>query len=108
MTCYRSYLVGTASDFKRKIIAVLNQVFPEYNTVFAKVGVFRKTSKTALFEYSTPDAFNKITADILAETLRLASRNRVGLIKVKALKKWFQIPVESSLLKTHLLFNFAP
>lgn len=87
LTRYRSYLVGTAGDFKRKIIAVLDQVFPEYNTVFSKVGVFGKASKAALLEYSTPDAFNEVTADMLAETLGLASRNRVGLIKAEALKK---------------------
>src|SRR5690625_1525715 len=29
LTHYRSYLVGTAGDFKRKIIAVLDQVFPD-------------------------------------------------------------------------------
>lgn len=86
LTRYRSYLVGTAGDFKRKIIAVLDQVFPESDTVFSKVGVFGKASKAALLEYSTPDAFNDITADDLAETLRLASRNRVGLIKAEALK----------------------
>ncbi|HLQ83666.1 MAG TPA: IS110 family transposase [Pseudogracilibacillus sp.] len=86
LTRYRSYLVGTAGDFKRKIIAVLDQVFPEYDTVFSQVGVFGKASKAALLEYSTPDAFNDITADDLAETLRLASRNRVGLIKAEALK----------------------
>jgi len=87
LTRYRSYLVGTAGDFKRKIIAVLDQVFPEYDTIFSKVGVFGKASKAALLEYSTPDAFNEITAETLAETLRLASRNRVGLIKAEALKK---------------------
>ncbi|GAB2533404.1 IS110 family RNA-guided transposase [Gracilibacillus alcaliphilus] len=86
LTRYRSYLVGTAGDFKRKIIAVLDQVFPEYDTVFSKIGVFGKASKAALFEYSTPDAFNEISADTLAETLRLASRNRVGLVKAESLK----------------------
>lgn len=87
LTRYRSYLVGTAGDFKRKIIAVLDQVFPEYDTIFSKVGLFGKASKAALLEYSTPDAFNEITADTLAETLRLASSNRVGLAKAEALKE---------------------
>ncbi|TYV00795.1 IS110 family transposase [Listeria monocytogenes] len=32
---YRTYLATTAGDFKRKIIAVLDQVFPEYATVFS-------------------------------------------------------------------------
>ncbi|TRM13211.1 IS110 family transposase [Lentibacillus cibarius] len=86
LTRYRAYLVGTAGDFKRKIIAVLDQVFPEYDTVFSKVGVFGKASKAVLLEYATPEAFNDITAEALAETLRLASRNRVGLIKAESLK----------------------
>lgn len=49
------------------------------------MGLFGKASKAALLEYSTPDTFNKIAADTLAETLRLASRNRVGLAKAEAL-----------------------
>ncbi|MBM7541288.1 transposase [Amphibacillus cookii] len=86
LTRYRSYLVATAGDFKRKIIAILDQVFPEYDTIFSKVGLFGKASKALLLEYSTPDAFNEITAHTLAETLRLASRNRIGLVKVETLK----------------------
>ena len=57
-----------------------------FRSIFSKVGLFGKASKAALLEYSTPDAFNEITADTLAETLRLASRNRVGLVKAEALK----------------------
>lgn len=48
--------------------------------------MFGKASKAVLLEYSTPDAFNEISADTLAETLRLASRNRVGLVKAESLK----------------------
>ncbi|WP_143139836.1 IS110 family transposase, partial [Enterococcus saccharolyticus] len=40
LTRYRSYLVGTAGDFKRKVIAILDQIFPEYEKVFSKVGIF--------------------------------------------------------------------
>jgi hypothetical protein len=43
--------LGTASDFKRKIIAVLDQVFPEYATIFTKQGVFGKASKVARCTY---------------------------------------------------------
>lgn len=85
LTRYRSYLVGTAGDFKRKIIAVLDQVFPEYETVFSKVGIFGKASKAVLSEFSSPDEFNQVSAKILAETLKQASRNRIGLIKAEAL-----------------------
>lgn len=86
LTRYRSYLVRTAGDFKRKIIAVLDQVFPEYETVFSKVGIFGKASKAVLSEFSSPDEFNQVSAETLAETLKQASRNRVGMIKAEALK----------------------
>lgn len=86
LTRYRSYLVGTAGDFKRKIISVLDQVFPEYETVFSKVGIFGKASKAALSEFTSPDNFNDVSAEMLAESLKAASRNRVGLIKAEALK----------------------
>lgn len=48
---YRSYLVGTSGDFKRKIVDILDQVFPEYDTVFLKVGVFGRASKAALVAF---------------------------------------------------------
>lgn len=86
LTRYRSYLVGTAGDFKRKIIAILNQVFPEYETIFSKVGIFGKASKAVLSEFTSPDEFNQISAKVLAETLQLASRNRVGRAKAESLK----------------------
>lgn len=86
LTRYRSYLVGTAGDFKRKIISVLDQVFPEYETVFSKAGIFGKASKAALSEFTLPDNFNDVSAEMLAESLKAASHNRVGLIKAEALK----------------------
>lgn len=86
LTRYRSYLVGTAGDFKRKIIAILDQIFPEYETVFSKVGIFGKASKAVLLEFSSPEEFNQVSAKVLAEALGLASRNRVGTAKAEALK----------------------
>lgn len=83
---YRTYLVGTASDFKRKIIAVLDQFFPEYDTVFGKAGVFGKASKELLLEFSSPETLNEISADTLAKLLSDASRNRLGIEKANALK----------------------
>lgn len=83
---YRTYLVGTASDFKRKIIAVLDQVFPEYDTLFSKVGIFGKASKEVLLELSSPDAINHISAGTLADLLGEASRNRLGIKKAEELK----------------------
>lgn len=83
---YRTYLVGTASDFKRKIIAVLDQVFPEYDSVFGKSGVFGKASKEILLEFSSPETLHDISANTLAKLLKEASHNRLGIDKANALK----------------------
>ncbi|OTE88496.1 IS110 family transposase, partial [Escherichia coli] len=64
---YRTYLVGTASDFKRKIIAVLDQVFPEYASIFSKQGIFGKASKELLLEFSSPIELEEISAETLAQ-----------------------------------------
>ncbi|MBP1044271.1 IS110 family transposase [Vagococcus sp. BWB3-3] len=87
LTRYRTYLVGTASDFKRKIIAVLDQIFPEYDTVFSKVGIFGKASKEVLLEFSTPDELQAVSAETLANLLADASRHRLGIKKAEQLKE---------------------
>lgn len=84
---YRTYLVSTSSDFKRKIIAVLDQVFPEYDSVFSKIGIFGKASKEILLEYSSPEKLHKVPADTLAELLSEASRSRLGMEKAESLKQ---------------------
>ena len=73
--------IYTQDVYKRQ-----DQVFPEYEKVFSKVGIFGKASKAVLSEFSSPDEFNQVSAETLAETLRLASRSRVGLGKAEALK----------------------
>ncbi|MDX7989742.1 IS110 family transposase, partial [Xenorhabdus sp. 12] len=49
---FRSSLVHSVSDLKRKAIVVLDQTFPEYHTVFSDI--FGKTSAEVLMEYTTP------------------------------------------------------
>lgn len=83
---YRTYLVGTASDFKRKIIAILDQVFPEYASIFTKQGVFGKASKELLLEFSSPAELDELSADTLATRLAELSRNRIKPSKAEQLK----------------------
>jgi transposase len=52
LTRLRTYLVDSISDLKRKVICVLDQVFPEYESVFSNV--FGATSKELLLSYTTP------------------------------------------------------
>lgn len=56
---YQVYLKGTV-DFKRKIIAVIDQLYPEYESVFYKAEIFGKASKQVLYELSSPVATDAI------------------------------------------------
>jgi len=48
---FRNYLVSSISDLKRKVICVLDQVFPEYQSIFSNV--FGATSKELLCHFQT-------------------------------------------------------
>lgn len=64
---FRSYLVSSIGDLKRKVICVLDQVFPEYQSVFSDI--FGKTSKELLAHFQTADDFENITAEQLSKVL---------------------------------------
>lgn len=50
LTRFRSYLVDSTADIKRKAIAVLDMVFPEYQDLFSDI--FGKTSAEVLLEFT--------------------------------------------------------
>ena len=50
---YRLALVDACGDCKRRVIALLDQVFPEYDTLFSDT--FGVTSKEVLSQYPTPE-----------------------------------------------------
>lgn len=68
---FRSYLVSSIGDLKRKVICVLDQVFPEYQSVFSNV--FGETSKELLAHFQTADDFENITAEQLEQVLENVS-----------------------------------
>ena len=72
----RNYLVQSAGDLKRKIICVLDQVFPEYQSIFSNT--FGTTSKQLLLDYSSPADFEELSVETLTETLENLSRKKVG------------------------------
>lgn len=84
---YRAYLKGTASDFKRKIIAIIDQLFPEYETVFPKSGIFGKASKQVLYELSSPEVIDALSTEELMQFLSKNSRGRLRLDKADKLKQ---------------------
>ncbi len=72
----RNYLVQSTGDLKRKIICVLDQVFPEYQSIFSNT--FGATSKQLLLDFSSPTDFEELSVDFLTETLENLSRKKVG------------------------------
>ena len=72
----RNYLVQSTGDLKRKIICVLDQVFPEYQSIFSNT--FGATSKQLLLDFSSPADFEELSVDVLTETLETLSRKKIG------------------------------
>ena len=83
LTRFRSYLVDSISDLKRKVICVLDQVFPEYETLFSDT--FGATSKELLIQYSSPADLENLPVDALTEFLEKASRSKCGEAKAQRL-----------------------
>ena len=83
LTRFRSYLVDSISDLKRKVICVLDQVFPEYETLFSDT--FGATSKELLIQYSSPADLENLSVDALTEFLEKASRSKCGEAKAQRL-----------------------
>lgn len=79
---YRLWQVQTCSDLKRKIIALLDQVFPEYENLFNDI--FGMTSKELLKQYTTLEEIASIHTRKLSNLLVQFSRGRFG--KEKALE----------------------
>jgi transposase len=85
LTRFRSYLVDSIGDLKRKVICVLDQIFPEYQSVFADV--FGKTSKEILLQFGSPAELEEVSAETLAELLAGLSRRKLGLEKAEKLSR---------------------
>ena len=84
LTRFRTYLVESISDLKRKVVCVLDQIFPEYQSIFSDI--FGKTSKEILLQFSSPIDFETISSQSLAELLAQLSRQKVGAAKAEQLK----------------------
>ncbi len=81
----RYYLKDLASDLKRKLIALLDQVFPEFETLFESS--LCKSALAVLKKYPTPNKAAKAQLGKLTEILRTASNSRFGEWKARQLKE---------------------
>ena len=76
---YRFALVDEASDWKRKLIAILDQVFPEYSRLFSNI--YGVASKELLSKYPLPEDMISIPTEELANLLSKCSKGRFGIEK---------------------------
>jgi len=77
----RFFIVDMISDLKRKVIALLDQVFPEYEKIFTDI--FGLTSSELLRTYSTPEEILSVDTDKLAEIIEVPSRKRFSKEKAE-------------------------
>ena len=82
---FRMAIVDTCSDFKRRVITLLDQVFPEYEKIFSNV--FGQTSKAFLKTCGTPEQCIDIPTKTLSTLLKKASRGRFSSAKAQQLKE---------------------
>jgi transposase len=81
---FRMSLVDQIGDAKRRILGVLDRIFPEYERLFSNV--FMTTSRQLLAEAVTPQEFADFDLDELTQLLKQASRGRLGRDKAEQIQ----------------------
>jgi len=84
LTRFHFSLVDSVSEVKLQVIALLNQVFPEYQALFSDT--FGKTSVELLLSYTTPEDILALDTDALVDILVRCSRGRLGLAKAEQIQ----------------------
>ncbi len=84
LTRFHFSLVDSVSEVKLQVIALLDQVFPEYQALFADT--FGKTSVELLLSHTTPEDILALDTDALVEILARCSRGRLGLSKAEQIQ----------------------
>jgi transposase len=69
---------------KQRLIAVLDRIFPEYESMFS--GIFIKSSKALLKSAPTPEEILEFDLSELSQLLKTASRGHFGVSKARELK----------------------
>ncbi len=82
---FRFALVDQIGDLKRKLLSILDRVFPEYETLFSDV--FRKGSRALLAEAATAEAIAAFDVTELTDLLKTASRGRFGEEKAREIQQ---------------------
>lgn len=81
---FRESMVDTCAVYKQQVIAILDQIFPEYEKLFSNV--FGESSKAFLKTYGTPEQCIEANTKSLATLLKKASKGHHGTTKAQELK----------------------
>jgi transposase len=84
LTGQRFYLVDSVSDAKRKVISLVDKVFPEYERLFSDM--FGATSIALLERFPTPDLLAGVPTTKLSNFLKSVSHGRHGRSKAEQIK----------------------
>jgi transposase len=79
----RFEFIDQISSLKNRLLAVLDRIFPEYESIFSNV--FLKSSKKLLKNTPTPEEILEFDISELTEVLKSASKGRFGIPKAKEL-----------------------
>lgn len=82
---YRVMLVDSRSSWKVKVIALLDQVFPEYASLFSRV--FAKSSVAVLLAYPSAQDIANANIRSLTSIIEKSSKGRLGREKAIKLKE---------------------
>lgn len=85
LTRFRAYLVNSISDLKRKAIAVLDQIFPEYASAFSDV--FGKTSKELLKSLVLPSDYEELSSCKLEKVLSKITMKKKAVKTIECLSQ---------------------
>jgi len=82
---FRFWLTDQIGDCKRKLLTILDRVFPEYESLFSSV--FVKSSKAMLQEAVTAQDFAEFDLQELTELLYKTSRGKFGAEKAEQIQE---------------------
>jgi transposase len=83
LTRFRFWLTDQSADCKRKILSILDRVFPEYETLFSNV--FLTSSRALLKEAATAQEIAAFDLAELTHLLQQSSRGQFGPSKAQAI-----------------------
>lgn len=85
LTRFRFWLSEQIGDCKRKLLTILDRVFPEYEKLFSNV--FVTSSRALLQEAVSAQEFVDFNLDELTELLAVNSRSRFGIEKAQQIQE---------------------